>query len=111
MAATTVIQTRIVPKLAMLLDSRAAEAGITRAEMVRIMLEAALDSPQPVRATVTDPLLGEIAVELGALIARVDACETSAHNAHATARLAALMLLPAERQQAFIDKLKQAIRS
>jgi antitoxin component of RelBE/YafQ-DinJ toxin-antitoxin module len=111
MAATTVVQTRIAPKLATLLDSRAAEAGITRAELLRMMLEAALDAPQPVRAKATDPLLCEIAEELGALIARVDACEANAHNAHAAARLGALMLLPQERQQAFIDKLQQATRS
>ena len=111
MATTTVVQTRIAHKLATLLDSRAADAGITRAELLRMMLETALDAPQPARARATDPLLREIAEELGALIARVDACEAKAHNAHAAARLGALMLLPAERQQAFIDKLQQATRS
>jgi len=111
MAATTVVQTRIAPKLATLLDSRASEAGITRAELLRMMLETALDPDQPARARTADPLLGEIAEELGALIARVEACEASARNAHAAAHLGALMLLPAERQQAFIDKLKQATRS
>jgi len=111
MAATTVVQTRIAPKLATLLDQRAAEAGITRAEQLRMMLETALDAPQPVRAKTADPLLGEIVDELAALIARVEACEASAHNAHAAARLGALMLLPQERQQAFIDRLTQVTRS
>lgn len=111
MAATTVVQTRIAPSLAAQIDTRAKKAGITRAELVRMMLEAALDAPQPARARTADPLLGEIAEELGALIARVEACEASAHNAHAAARLGALMLLPQERQQAFIDRLTQAARS
>ena len=108
--STTVVQTRIAHDLAKLLDSRAAAEGISRAELLRVTLEAALNGPQPVRAFAADPLLGEIAQELGALIARVEACENSARNAHAAAHLGALMLLPSERQQIFIDKLKQATR-
>lgn len=107
---TTVVQTRIASNLAKLLDSRAAEAGISRAELMRVTLETALAGPQPLPIEATDPLLGEIAQELGALIARVEACEKSARSAHAAAHLGALMLLPAERQQTFIDKLTQATR-
>ncbi|HEX7821287.1 MAG TPA: hypothetical protein VF463_11785 [Sphingobium sp.] len=95
MLATTVVQTRPAPNLAALLDSHAAKAGITRAEVVRVLLETALNCPSPAPAMVAgNPLLAEIAEEMGALISRVEACEASARSAHAAARLGALMLLP-----------------
>ena len=87
MSATTVVQTRLSPSLVKMLDSRASEAGITRAELLRMLLE-----------------------ELGTLMAKVDACLTTSRNAHAAAKLAGLMLLPADKQQAYIDKLTQAVR-
>ena len=108
MPATTVVQTRLSPSLVKALDARASEAGITRAELLRMLLEAALDEPQTAAdMSATDPLVTQIADELGTLMAKVDACLTSSRNAHAAAKLAGLMLLPADRQQAFIDKLAQ----
>lgn len=111
MTATTVVQTRIAPDLATLLDSRADQAGITRAQMLRMMVETALNGASPAPAMLAgNPLLAEIAEEMGALIARVEACEASARSAHAAARLGALMLLPQDRQQAYIDKLAAQVR-
>ncbi|MCV0382816.1 MAG: hypothetical protein K5799_05070 [Erythrobacter sp.] len=111
MSATTVVQTRLSPSLVKTLDTRASEAGITRAELLRMLLEAALDEPQTsADAVATDPLVAQIADELGTLMAKVDACLTTSRNAHAAARLAGLMLLPADKQQAYIDKLTQAVR-
>jgi len=107
MSATTVVQTRIPPSLVKALDQRAAEAGITRAELLRTLLEAALDAPQHGSNATADPLVAEIADAMGALIAKVDACRVDARQAHAAARLAGLMMLPADKQQAFIDKLAQ----
>lgn len=103
---TIVVQTRLAASLAKIIDQRATDANMTRAEVVRALLEEALAAPQPApNAPATDPLLDRIADELGALAARVDAGMTASRNAYAAARLAALMLLPADRQAAFVEKL------
>ena len=65
MASTTVIQTRIAPELARLLDQRASESGIPRAELLRMMIEGALGVPQPNSLKAPGPLLSEIVEELG----------------------------------------------
>lgn len=107
MPTTIHIQTRLALDLAKRLDQRATDAGVTRAELLRDLLEAALDDPQPGSNVTTDPLLAEVADAVGALIAKVDACRADARQAHAAARLAGLMLLPADRQKVFADKLAQ----
>lgn len=107
---TIPVQTRLDIALAKALDARAAETNTTRAEVVRAMLEAALAAPQPAQAPTTDPLLDRIADELGALAARVDASLAASRNAHAAAKLAALMLLPQDRQQAYVEKLGRAVQ-
>jgi hypothetical protein len=111
MPATTVIQARLAVSLAKRLDQRAEAAGITRAELLRSLLEAALDIPQSASTRpASDPLLGEIADALGTMLAKVDACHTAARSAHAAARLAGLMLLPQDRQQIYINKLAAQVR-
>jgi hypothetical protein len=110
MAATIHVQTRLSPGLVTRLDQRAGQTGITRAELLRTLLEAALEDEQPVNNITTDPLLAEIADEMGALIARVEACHLSARRAHAAATIAGLMLLPAERRQDFLDQLAKEVR-
>ena len=111
MPVTTVVQTRLSPCVVRALDARAHDANITRAELLRTILEGALDDLHPpTDAPAITPLVAQIADELGTLMAKVDACLATSRNAHAAARLGALMLLPAERQQVFIDKLTQAIR-
>lgn len=115
---TIVVQTRLAASLAQAIDQRAAKANMTRAEIVRALLEAALAAPQPAQAApATDPLLDQIADAIGTIAARVDAildasrkAERHAAAAHATARLGALMLLPQDKQAAFIEKLAQAPR-
>lgn len=112
MSVTTVVQTRLSPSLVEALDARATEAKMNRAQMLRVLLEAALDNPQTsTDMPAIDSLVIQIADELGTLMAKVDACLITSRNAHAAARLAGLMLLPAERQQTYIDKLTQAGRS
>lgn len=110
MPATVHVQTRLALDLAKRLDQRAADANVTRAELLRDMLESALDATEAGNNTTTDPLVAEIADALGGLIAKVDACRADARQAHAAAKLAGLMLLPADKQQAYIDKLTQAVR-
>lgn len=108
--ATTPVQTRLDTALAKALDARAKEAGTTRAEVVRELLEAALATPQqPHAAPAIDAALDRIADELGALAARVDASLVASHSAHVTARLSALMLLPSDKQVAFVEKLKAVL--
>lgn len=107
---TIPVQTRLDIALAKALDARAAATGTTRAEVVRVMLEAALAAPQPVQVPPTDPLLDRICDELGALAVRVDASLAASRSAHAAAKLAALMLLPADRQAAFVEKLGKAVQ-
>jgi len=113
--STTVVQTRLSSGLVKALDKRAAEDGITRAELLRTLLEGALADPQPAAIApipAADPLLDRIADELGALLARIDvnleASRSAARHAaaaHAAAKLGALMLLPADRQQPYVEKL------
>lgn len=111
MPVTTVVQTRLAADLAQRLDQRADSAGITRTELMRQLLEAALDTPQPASNATTDPLIAEIADAMGAMMAKVDACHASARRAHAAAKIAGLMLLPADRRQEFSDTLAQAVQS
>lgn len=109
--ATTPVQTRLDIILAKALDMRAREAGTTRAEVVRELLEAALAAPQPARPVpATDAALDHIANELAALAVRVDASLAASRSAHAAARLGALMLLPTDQQAAFVEKLGKAVR-
>lgn len=110
MAATIHVQTRLPLGLFTRLDQRAAQANVTRAELLRTLIEAALADDQPASNATTDPLLAEVADEVGALIARVDACHLSARRAHAAATIAGLMLLPAERRQDFLDQLAKEVR-
>ena len=117
MSLTVPVQTRLDAALAKAIDARAKEAGITRAEFVRAILEAALNEPQSAPITVADPLLDHIADALGAIAARVDAILDAGRNAefhataaHATARLGALMLLPIDKQQAFVEKLGKVVQ-
>ncbi len=111
MAVTIPIQTRLSHDLAKALDALAAETGSTRAEVVRTLLEAALAEPLPVEAgPATDPLLDRICDELGILAAKVDAGLAASRSAHAAARLAALMLLPQDRQAVFVEKLGKAVQ-
>lgn len=110
MAVTIPVQTRLSHDLAKLLDERAAATGTTRAEVVRVMLETALAAPQPAQAPATDPLLDRICDELGALTVRVEASLAASRSAHAAAKLAGLMLLPADRQAAFVEKLGRAVQ-
>lgn len=111
MAVTIPIQTRLSHDLAKLLDARAAEAGTTRADVVRTALEAALAAPQsaPPMPT-TDPLLDRICDELARIAVCVDASLAASRNAHAAAKLGALMMLPTDRQTAFIEKLAKAVQ-
>ena len=111
MPVTVHVQTRLDHDLAKRLDERAAKDNITRGELLRSLIEAALDTPQPGSNATTDPLIAEIADALGALMAKVDACHTSARRAHAAAKIAGLMLLPTELRQEFTDTLAQAVRS
>lgn len=108
MSITIPVQTRLDTELAKAIDARAAIAGSTRAEVVRGMIEAALANPQSDAGTTTEPLLDRIADTLGALAAKVDASLAASRNAHAAARLGALMMLPADKQAAFIEKLGKA---
>jgi hypothetical protein len=115
---TIPVQSRLAASIVKLLDERARQAKTTRAEIVRSLLESALADPQPAPSTpATDPLVGRIADELGTLLARIDAnleagrdAARNAAAAHAAAKLGALMLLPVDRQQAFIDKLTRAVQ-
>jgi len=118
MSITVPVQTRLDAALAKAIDARAKEAGTTRAEVVRAMLEAALAEPLPATASPTAPLLDNIADAIGIIAGRVDAildatrkAEHHAAAAHATARLGALMMLPISQQQAFVDKLGKAVQS
>lgn len=109
MSVTIPIQTRLDAALAKAIDARAKQAGTTRAEVVRVMLETALGVPQAT-ATATDPQLDRIADEVGALIAKVDACLAASRGANAAAQLGAIMLLPTDRQEAFREKLGKAVQ-
>lgn len=111
MPVTVHVQTRLDHDLAKRLDERAAQDKITRGELLRSLIEAALDAPQPGSNATTDPLLAEVADAMGALMAKVDACHTSARRAHAAAKIAALMLLPADRRDEFIDTIERAVKS
>lgn len=111
MAVTIPVQTRLSHTLAKALDARAAQTGTTRADVVRTLLEAALADPLPVQAMpATDPLIDRICDELGILAAKVDAGLAASRSAHAAARLAALMLLPQDRQAVFVEKLTKAMQ-
>ena len=111
MPVTVHVQTRLDHDLAKRLDERAAQGSITRGELLRSLIEAALNAPKPGSNATTDPLIAEIADAMGAMMAKVDACHTSARRAHAAAKIAGLMLLPADRRQEFSDTLAQAVRS
>lgn len=113
--STTVVQTRLSSGLVKAIDARVKNAGTTRAEVVRELLEAALAEPQPCAAApaqAADPLLDRIADELGALLANFDATLEASRSAaqhaaaaHAAAKLGVLMLLPTDRQQHYVEKL------
>lgn len=111
--STTVIQTRLSPALTNAIDARVKDAGTTRAEVVRELLEAALSTPQPVLPVPsTDPLLNRVADELGTVLAMIEATLEASRNgaqhaaaAHAAAKLGVLMLLPTDRQGTFVEKL------
>lgn len=105
-----VVHTRLSHDLAKALDARVAEDGTNRAEAVRTLLEAALAVPQPATSTPPGPQLDRIADEVGALIAKVDACLAASRGANAAARLGALMMLPTDRQAAFVEKLGKAVQ-
>ena len=110
--ATIPVLTRLDIALAHALDALAKEAGTSRADVVREMLEKALATSQTGTVTsTTDEALDRIADELGSLAARVDAGMAASRNAYAASKLAALMLLPQDRQQMFVDKLGQAVRA
>jgi len=113
MAVTVPVQTRLSHDLAKLLDERATATKTTRAEVVRVLLEAALAAPQPAKVVpVIDPLIDRILDALARLSVKVDACsEASEHAAvnsfaaYATPRLHALKMLPQEQQRPFVDQL------
>lgn len=112
--ASVTIQTRLTPDLATLIDKRAKAAGITRAELVRLLLEEALTGPSLVPSN--DPLRGQITAALGELLAKADAilkasrsADRYAHASHATSRLHALMTLPQAQQAAFVAKLAEVL--
>ena len=117
--STTVVQTRLAPKIVKVIDARVEEAGTTRAEVVRELLEAALAEPVPMSPVpAANPLLDRICDELGAVVARIDATLEASRSAarhaaagHAAAKLGVLMLLPAECQQTYIEKLTSAVQS
>lgn len=111
MPVTVHVQTRLDHDLAKRLDQRAAMDKITRGELLRSLIEAALNASQPGGNTTTDPLLAEIADAMGGMMAKVDACHVSARRAHAAAKIAGLMLLPADRRQEFSETLAQAVQS
>lgn len=118
MTVTTPVQTRLAPALVKALDQRAADQKLTRAEVMRLLLEAALDAPRPADAPTTGTLLDHIADTLGELLAKADAgldatrsAQRHAAAAHGAAKLGALMLLPMDKQQAFVEKLAEALRS
>jgi Ribbon-helix-helix protein, copG family len=110
MSITVPVQTRLDAALAKAIDARAKDAGITRAEVVRAMLEAALADPLPVTSTAADPLLDRIADEVGALIAKVDACLAASRNANAAAQLGALIVAEAQARAARRPTLGTAAR-
>ncbi|WP_174278521.1 hypothetical protein [Sphingomonas bacterium] len=105
-----VVHTRLPHDLADALDARVAVDGTNRAEAVRTLLAVALAIPQPAMPTATAPQLDRIADEVGALIAKVDACLAASLGANAAARLGALMMLPTDRQAAFVEKLGKAVQ-
>lgn len=112
--ASVTVQTRLTPSLATIVDTRAKAAGITRAEVVRLLLEEALTGPA--LAPATDPLRGQITAALGELLAKADAILKASRNAdryaqaaHATSRLHALMTLPQAQQDAFVAKLAEVL--
>lgn len=62
MPATTVVQTRLSPSLVKALSTRAGEAKITRSELLRMLLEAALDESQTTTdISATDPIFAQFA--------------------------------------------------
>ena len=61
MPTTVHVQTRLALDLAKRLDQRAADANVTRSELLRDMLESALDATEAGNNTTTDPLVAEIA--------------------------------------------------
>ena len=107
MPATTVVQTRLSPSLVKALDARASEAGITRAELLRMLLEAArnrflLKSMSVLQktllilgpTTLADPSRASSAVAeharvLAALQSRDGASAEAAMRAHVDAALSA----------------------
>ena len=118
MTVTTPVQTRLAPALVKALDQRATDQKLTRSEVMRTLLEAALDAPRPTDMPATGTLLDRIADEMGTMLARIDAtleatraAQRHAVAAHGAAKLGALMLLPTDKQAEFVEKLAEALRS
>lgn len=111
MPVTVPVQVRLDHSLVKTIDERATVTKMSRADIVRELLTAALATPQPTSPTI-DPLTDRILDALARLAVKIDACsEASEHAAinafaaYATARLHALKVLPQEQQRPFVEQL------
>ncbi len=113
MMSTIPVQVRLGSGIVDAIDARASAANITRAEALRVLVEASLSAPQ---VPEHDPLLVQIGDTLGTLLARADALLEIGKSTHRQARasfvvahLHALTTLPAAQQDAFVTKLKSKL--
>ncbi|MBR0552057.1 ribbon-helix-helix protein, CopG family [Stakelama marina] len=111
MSVTVPVQVRLDHSLVKAIDQRATSAKMSRADVLRELLAAALATPQP-SVPAIDPLMDRILDALARLAVKVDACsEASEHAAvnafaaYATTRLHALKMLPQEQQRPFVEQL------
>jgi len=113
MSVTVPIQVRLDHSLVKAIDARATSTKMTRGEVLRELLAAALAAPQPAKVVpVIDPVMDRILDALARLAVKVDACNDASEHAavnafaaYATTRLHALKMLPQDQQATFVGQL------
>lgn len=118
MTTSVIIQFRVPFTTGKRLDQIALEQGIKRAEVARELIVAALETSaaaNTVSPTHSSTNLDDMADRFGEVIAHAEAgregslaAHRAATAAYAAIRLGILMLLPDDRQAAFIEKLAKA---
>lgn len=109
-------QTRVPLPVSILIDEYAEKAGVSRYEAIRHLLETGLvhmgtlapATPHSEHVAIMDAL-GIIAAKADEALTVACSAERQATAAHAAAKLAGLMLLPASDQQTFLQKLAAAL--
>lgn len=110
--STIPVQVRLAATIVERLDNLASEGKISRADVLRGLVEGALTGPPPVAEP--DPLLDQIAASQGVVMAKLDAilsasrnANANAEHAYANARLHARLALPADRWKTFKAEMEK----